>query len=192
MSDFLPQRRNPRIKGYDYSQAGYYFVTICTKGRAEILSRIKGGKSFLTPIGTLVDAEWRRSELLRSEIELDAFIVMPNHLHCIVRIIQTSERPNAGRAHDHGLETRSLSSLITGFKSSVTKLLRVSGLFPESPWQRGYYEHIIKNEMELNKIREYILNNPARWLQDRENVEILKSRMMFVNGSTTPINLRRG
>src|SRR5207244_9158443 len=102
------------------------------------------------------------------------FVVMPNHIHAIVRILETS-----GRFHSKGLEKRSLSSLVTGFKSSVTKIARLRGLCDESPWQRGYYEHIIRNEEELIRIREYIAYNPDRWEFDRENLTRLIDKMIL-------------
>ncbi len=172
MSDNFPSRRNPRIKGYNYSQDGYYFLTICSTHREEIFSTIAEGKVALTEIGKIIDREWRRSSDIRKEIELDSFVIMPNHVHAIVHILETS-----GRFHSKGLEKKSLSSLITGFKSSVTKIVRTQGLIIVSPWHRGYYEHIIRDVAELYRIREYIASNPIRWEYDRDNLSRLIGRM---------------
>ncbi len=172
MSDNLPSRQNPRVKGYDYSQGGYYFITICSTHRQEIFSTIFEGNVKLTEIGKIIDREWQRSSIIRKEIELDCFVIMPNHIHAIVRIIETS-----GRFHAKGLEKKSISSLVTGFKSSVTKIVRTQGLIVGSPWQRGYYEHIIHDVAELYRIREYIASNPIRWEHDRENLSRLIGRM---------------
>lgn len=174
MSDRFPARRNPRIKGYDYSQEGYYFITICSKNRQEIFSKITDGKLELTEIGRVIEYEWQRSSEIRKEIELDSFVIMPNHLHAIVRITKSS-----GRLHARGLEKGSIPSLITGFKSSVTKSVRLRELGSESPWQRGYYEHIIRDEQELMRIREYIALNPKKWEYDRENFSRLIERMIL-------------
>lgn len=150
---------------------------MCTVGRSEILSTIRDGTAELTAMGETIIREWQRSESIRKEIELDAFVIIPNHIHAIVRIVESSERKNK-----KGLEKHSLSSFIAGFKSSVTKQLRSEGLSAESPWQRGYYEHIIRDAEELQRIRIYIQNNPLRWEYDRDNMQVLKTRMNFVAG----------
>lgn len=175
MSENYPARRNPRLKGYDYSQEGSYFITICTRKRVEILSTVSEENVELSEIGRIVQSEWLRSQEIRKEIELDAFVIMPNHLHAIVKI-----RESTGRVHAKGLERHSLPSLIAGFKSSVTKVARTRGLVEKSFWQRGYYEHIIRGGEELLRIREYILANPSRWSTDRDNLERLISRMTAV------------
>jgi len=121
--------------------------------------------------GKTVREKWLLSSKLRSEIKLDEFVIMPNHFHAIVIIwsIGTNTVGANGRSPLR-MKPKSLSSLMAGFKSSATS--RINGLrnSPGVPvWQRNYYEHIVRNEDELNRIREYIINNPLQWQFDREN-----------------------
>ena len=121
----------------------------------------------LNNTGHIVADEWLKSAQIRAEIELDAWVVMPNHIHGIVVIID-SERgwPSASS----GPSPRSLGALVAGFKSAVTKRINAERNTSGKPvWQRNYYEHIIRNETSLNQIRQYIADNPSRWSDDREN-----------------------
>jgi len=193
-------RRSIRLKGYDYTQPGAYFVTICTHGRAPLFGRVAGGDMVPNECGTIVREEWFRSAEIRDEIELfpDEFVVMPNHVHGIVWIVATVDpagydenvRPMVG-AHGrapvvvvgatgrsplqpHGPAPRSLGSFIAGFKSAVTQRINARRGTPgERVWQRNYYEHIIRNERALNAIRRYIIDNPWRWHLDRYNPDAI-------------------
>lgn len=125
-----------------------------------------------SPAGRIVAAEWVRSGEIRREIAIDAFVVMPNHLHGIVAIDQ-SVHP-AGSAPNR--RSRSLGSLINGFKAATTRRINeLCGTVGASLWQRNYYEHVVRNEDELNRIREYIALNPAKWAADRENPMAIRS-----------------
>ena len=181
-------RRSIRLKGYDYSQTGYYFITLCTRDRQCWFGEVKNGKMYLNSIGSIVAKEWLNSAQIRQEIELDEWIVMPNHFHAIV-IIHNEINENLGRTSENHIQgehfgniqgaslaplrlrkPRSLSTLISGFKAVVTKRIneirQVSGV---SIWQRNYYEHIIRDELSLYNIRKYILENPLSWSEDPEN-----------------------
>ena len=197
-------RRSIRLKGYDYTQPGAYFVTFCSYQRDEICGEVINGEMTLSALGRIVRDEWFRSAEIRKEIRLieDEFMVMPNHGHGIAWIVDTtvgvdgvrpgaSIRPNDGvcpimeRAHtmrpNESVPTRaslrrvprSLGSFIAGFKASVTSRakneLNMTGI-----WQRNYYEHIIRNDRELNSIRWYILNNPLNWQLDRDNTQNIR------------------
>ena len=157
----IHHRRSIRLKEYDYSKAGAYFVTICTWDKKCILGEIDGEKMKLDVYGKIVFEEWHRSSEIRKEIGMDAFVIMPNHIHGIVIIHDTTiER----------MKPKSISSFIAGFKSAVTKRINQIRNTPGFPvWQRNYYEHVIRNEKELNAIREYIAYNPLRWNEDTEN-----------------------
>jgi REP element-mobilizing transposase RayT len=164
-------RRSIRLMGYDYSKSGYYFITICTYKRECILGEMINDKMIMNENGKIVESEWLRSSEIRKEIELDVYRVMPNHFHALLWIA-----PNVG-ANGHSplrnrpaLKSKSLSSLMVGFKSSVKLKINKFRNTPGVPiWQRNYYEHIIRNEKELNKIREYIINNTLKWEFDEEN-----------------------
>ncbi len=173
----VPRRKSIRLRGYDYSQAGAYFVTICTQNRACLFGEIVDGEMNLNEYGCIVMDEWIKTTEIRNEIELDEFIVMPNHFHAIVVITcrGTARRaPTKGRAptmERFGKPVAgSLPTIIRAFKSAVTKRInearRSSGT---KLWQRNFWEHIVRNENELNRIRQYIKNNPKMWAIDKLN-----------------------
>jgi len=183
----IHHRRSIRLKGYDYTQPGAYFVTFCTYQRDEIFGEVINGEMKLSPLGEIVLQEWFRSAEIRKEIRLfeDEFVVMPNHGHGIVWIVGADGvRPNMERAHVMRPNTqnqdahraslwrapRSLGSFIAGFKALVTSRAGQE-LNMTRIWQRNYYDHIIRNDRELNNIRWYILNNPLNWQLDRDNAQ---------------------
>lgn len=153
----IHHRHSIRLRDYDYSQIGAYFITICTHDRNCLFGNIIDDKMLLNEFGMLVHGEWIKSAQIRMEIKIDEFIVMPNHIHGIVIIDRKGDRPVAP----------TIGSLIGGFKSTATKQINEIRKMPRVPvWQRNYYEHIIRNEKSLYNIREYIVNNPLNWKQD--------------------------
>ncbi|MCJ7509681.1 MAG: hypothetical protein MUP14_02165 [Dehalococcoidia bacterium] len=170
-------RRSIRLPAYDYAQAGAYFVTMVTHQRQCLFGEIVGGQMRLAAYGQVVSEQWLRSALVRGEIELDAFIVMPNHIHGIVIIraqpmdVGAHDRVGAhGRAPQLYRPPRSLGSLVAGFKSAATKRVNeIRGMLGIPVWQRNYYERVIRNDEELNRIRQYMIDNPAHWEEDSEN-----------------------
>jgi REP element-mobilizing transposase RayT len=175
-----PHRRSIRLQGHDYAQAGAYFVTICTHQRAPLFGQVVDREMVLSAIGEIAQAEWLQTAVVRPSIELDAFVIMPNHMHGIVfihhdspvvgatrRVAPTiSSTPTSPSAPT--LQSGSLGAIIGQFKSVETKRIRRNpNIDPDHPlWQRNYHDHIIRNEADLNRIREYMLHNPARWQQD--------------------------
>ncbi len=168
-------RRSLRLSGYDYSQNGVYFVTICTHRKASLFGSVRGGVMTLNTVGRIVDEEWRKTASLRSNVQLDAFAVMPNHLHGIIVIHGEDELRNQLSASAESgteqngkfLQAGSLGAIIGRFKGSVTK--RVHGFANcrhQTIWQRNYYDHIVRTEKSLQAIREYVAMNPAYWEQD--------------------------
>ncbi len=183
-------RRSVRLKDYDYSKAGAYFLTICTWNKECILGGVDNEKIELSEYGKTVFEEWHQSSRIRKEMDLDEFVIMPNHIHGIVIIHDTITEQhhavvngklsieNTGQTSNVGangrsplrMKTKSISSFMAGFKSSVTKRINQIRSTPGAPfWQRNYYEYIIRGEKELNAIREYIRYNPLRWNEDTEN-----------------------
>jgi REP element-mobilizing transposase RayT len=135
----------------------------------------------LNPYGEIVRQEWFVSAHVRSEIELDVYVIMPNHLHAIV-IIVGSVVPTADWTGDHrsplprGPKNKSLGSLVAGFKAATTRRINeLAGTRSQSVWQRNYYERIIRDDSELNRIRQYIEENPDRWRFDPDNPYVLES-----------------
>lgn len=164
-------RRSIRLPGYDYRQAGAYFVTVVTHQRECLFGGIADGEMRVDGYGEVVRDEWLRSAQIRREIELDAFVVMPNHLHGIVVIRDVGAHGRAPLPLAPHRPPRSLGSFVAGFKSAVTKRINTMRRTPGLPvWQRNYWERVIRDERELDRVRQYIAENPLRWESDPENV----------------------
>ena len=181
----MSARKRIRLKGYDYSKKGFYFITICSKNRENIFGDVIVGADGCRPVqvalndfGSIVDEELKNSQIIRNEIVLDQSVVMPNHVHCIVVIGQDrmdlTGREIAGRqpSAPTGVHLkRSLSSFVQGFKSAVTTRINTLRHTPGvSVWQRSFHDHIIRNQRSLNAIRKYIANNPINWEKDIDNL----------------------
>ena len=174
-------RRSIRLKGYDYSQAGAYFITICTQDRACLFGDVVDGEMRLNDVGGMVHDEWLRTADMRPNVELDAFVVMPNHFHGIIILHPdgrgTLQRTPTTTVEQFGKPTsNTVPTIVRLFKSASTKRINEHRGTPGvSVWQRNYYEHIIRNEESLNRIRQYIYENPARWDMDRNNPHAIES-----------------
>ena len=205
-----------RLKEYDYSNPGAYFITICTKNGNCLFGEIEDGRMNLNGAGKIIETEWKDLPKRFSFAQLDEFVIMPNHIHGIIILTdrgQKSEnnisnsrgeprvRPvSVHQNHDwpdswhcqkqgeykirpyrfrpRGTLAGSLGRVIQAFKS-VSTCEYIAGVrhchgtpFRGKLWQRGYYEHVVRNAGELNRIREYIVNNPAGWFFDHENPEV--------------------
>jgi REP element-mobilizing transposase RayT len=157
-------RHSIRLQGYNYSQSGAYFITVCTYQRECLFGEIIADEMRLNSCGQIVYEEWDRTSSIRREIDLDLFIVMPNHLHAIVVIdnVEKSGAPRRAPLQTPYRPPKSLGSLVAGFKSVVTKRINLLRDTPETPvWQRNYYENIIRNEKMLTNMRQYVLSNPS-------------------------------
>lgn len=163
------RRSSIRLPWWDYSQAGWYFVTVCTKDRRCVLGEIVEGEVVLSPAGLVVEEEWQRTATIREHVSLDEFVIMPNHLHGILVFTggaeKTSHRDVSTKAN---LKPDSLGSIIGQFKSVCTKRIRGTGFGPFG-WQPRFYEHIIRDESSLETIRQYIVENPVKWELDTDN-----------------------
>ncbi|MCL5108734.1 MAG: hypothetical protein M1401_07700 [Chloroflexi bacterium] len=246
-------RQSLRLSQYDYTSTGAYFITTCTYEKACLLGLIEGGRFVPNEYGVIVEEEWLRSAELRREVCLDAYQVMPNHLHAVVLLAGTAGPAPSGPTSDSvvgatggtsamardsvvatggtsamaqdsvgatggmsamaqdsvgatggtvamaqdsvgatggtsamaqdsvgatgrsplrpsGPAPRSLGALLAGYKAAVTKRVNELRGTPGRPvWQRNYYEHIVRDERELARVRDYILGNPGRWQEDEEN-----------------------
>jgi putative transposase len=192
-------RRSIRLKGYDYTQAGLYFITICCQNRAYLFGDIVNGEMILNEFGQIAFNEWVKTTEIRNNVELGEFVVMPNHIHGIIRLLGRGElhsphnesggqpphielgvfnTPQPPQPPDNELgvfntpqppqrgPSQSIGAIIRGYKSSVTKQLGLLG-FNKKLWQRNYFEHIIRNEHSYQRISQYIINNPAKWEEDK-------------------------
>ncbi|MFH1665640.1 MAG: transposase [Candidatus Omnitrophota bacterium] len=172
-------RKSVRLRNYDYTQEGAYYVTVCvnedvcrgaSRSALDIFGRIENGEMILNGMGQIINDSWQWLEKQYKYIKLDEFIVMPNHIHGIVCI----NNPRMGVIQKEGgsrtaptVKLKPLGRLIGAFKTVSTKQINIIRDTPGMRlWQRNYYEHVIRDESDLNRIREYITNNPLRWEED--------------------------
>jgi len=166
-------RRSIRLKGYDYKRSGAYFVTVCIQNRACLFGAAANGEMQLNNAGEIAKAAWDELPARFPSVCLDAFIVMPNHVHGIVVVGAQFIAPPVGSGTapiNQGAINRAptLGEIIRAYKAVSTRLIRQAGV-TDFAWQRNYYEHMVRDEKSLNRIRQYILDNPARWPFDHEN-----------------------
>lgn len=176
---FKHHRRSIRLRGYDYSQVGAYFVTICEVNRECIFGEIVDGEMQPNQFCEIVLKWWNDLPKYYSPVELHDFVVMPNHMHGIIAITDVgagsprpmaSRRPIQGRGNPAPTPTRTLGQLVGYFKFQITKEInQIRDTKYAKVLQRDYFEHIIRNEREWNAIAKYIYDNPANWLVDLDN-----------------------
>ena len=196
--DIHPRRRSIRLKGYDYSRPGAYFVTICTQDRQCLFGKVVDGEMRLNRLGAIAHQCWQNIPGHFPHVALDTYVIMPNHVHGIIWIVNDPNEPTndvgaktvgaknfsplRSPNHAHGQWTnddsprplgtsKTIGSIVRGFKIGVTKWARQHGNIPVV-WERNYYEHIVRDENELNRIREYINNNPLNWAMDQDNPNV--------------------
>jgi putative transposase len=205
----LHRRRNIRLKGYDYARGGAYFVTTCTQDRACLFGEIVDDTVRLNDAGVVVETWWLELGRKFPSVQTDEYVVMPNHLHGILVIEET--RPvgadlvgadlrvcpgtgtvtgtgaHAGAPQPAPLRRTSLSEMVQWFKTMSTNAY-IQGVkeaawpaFRGRVWQRNYYEHIVRDEDSLQRIRKYINDNPLQWSLDREN----PAKPVGMNASST-------
>ncbi|MBN1848579.1 MAG: transposase [Deltaproteobacteria bacterium] len=182
----LPQRKSIRLKGYDYSRAGLYFITICTQMRLCLFGEIRNGEMILNDAGMMIKTLWHEIPIYYHEFNVHEFVVMPNHVHGIVEIASNPKSVGAGpracpvnkcqrtNGQPQGVApTMSLSDIVHRFKTLTTKRY-IDGVnnndwqrFNKKLWQRNFYEHIIRDHESYLKIAEYIQTNPLKWREDK-------------------------
>jgi REP element-mobilizing transposase RayT len=194
----IHHRRSIRLQGYDYSQNGAYYVTLCTQNRECLFGEIVNGEMILNEYGKMVEQCWNNLSNHYDNIELDAYVIMPNHFHGIILITDTVD--NVGAIHElplHELPLHEsplqlplhespiqspqqrrkmlLPKIVGRFKMNSAKQINQMRNTPGiSVWQRNYYEHIIRNDKSLENIRNYIINNPSEWYYDDYNPKKVK------------------
>jgi putative transposase len=168
----MRQRHSIRLPGYDYSQPGAYFVTFCTRGRECLFGSVVNCEMQLNDMGRKVWLVWKDLPRRFANVTLDAFTVMPNHIHGIIFVGAQFIAPNQLALAQRGAMNRAptLGEIVRTYKAVSTRLIRQS-ISPGFVWQRNYYEHVIRDDHSLERIRDYIANNPARWAEDEENPE---------------------
>jgi len=172
-----------RLKDWDYSSPGHYFVTLCTKDRANYFGRVIGGIVERSDMGRVAQECWKNIPAHFPYVELSEFVVMPNHVHGIIRI-----KPRHGvetqyfaslqhvQRNQFGPQSGNLGSIIRGFKIGVKKWATMNHM--DFQWQPGFYEHIIRGEESLRNIRQYIMENPLKWEFDSENPDVIRNSLL--------------
>ncbi|MFC3852001.1 transposase [Salinispirillum marinum] len=156
-----PTRISPQPKDFDYSTAGAYFLTLCTHQKTCIFGNVIDGKMYSNALGKIVLEEW--SELEETYFKLDAFILMPNHVHGVVWLKGLSQKTNLLFQ-----PKPNITKLISRFKMrSAKRINELQGRQDQPLWQRGYWDRVVRDETELTHIREYIKHNPKKWALDR-------------------------
>lgn len=169
--------RSIRLKSRNYGKKGLYYITICTKGRQLFLGQIVNGQTILSQIGQIAEKEWLRTPTIRPDmnIQLGEFVIMPNHIHAIIKI--GTNIHNDGKMHlfepgvlnrTHSMQLRefapqykNLASIVRGFKSAVTMYARLNNI--EFDWLPRYHDQVIRHGLHYSRIRKYILDNPKKW-----------------------------
>ncbi|MFH1846588.1 MAG: transposase [Candidatus Omnitrophota bacterium] len=173
-------RKSIRLKNYDYSKEGAHYVTICAHDRKCIFGDVQNGEVLLNGMGNIVKFTWLGLPQHNKNVELDEYIVMPNHMHGIIKIVGAGSKPARNDNQDYntlynynraGLEPaptwHGLSEIVRQFKTFSAKRINQMNETPGTClWQRNFYEHVIRDESDLTRIREYIRNNPAGWEKD--------------------------
>jgi len=184
-------RRSIRLKGYDYSMPGAYFITICTNNRECLFGEIIDGEMKLNDAGRMIERWYFELANKFLDIQCDEFVIMPNHFHCIIIIVETDINVGADlsvcpidKRQSHRIAPTPTSSsiprVVQWFKTMTTneyiRNVKQNNWIPfiRRLWQRNYYEHIIRNDKSLDKIRQYIINNPLKWEMDFENINNVK------------------
>lgn len=163
MSD-LPRRKPPRLTEYSYASNGAFFVTVCTKNKAHLFGNVVGAGHLAGPhiqlssIGSIVDRHIRTIPYVYFGVFVDSYVVMPNHIHLLLRFDRESGPARCPAP------TSDLPKIIGAFKSLCSREAKIS------LWQRGYYEHIIRNREDYNACAEYIANNPSKWTDSKNNL----------------------
>ena len=154
-----PRRKRLRLSEYDYATAGAYFVTICVRDRRCMFGTVVNNAMSLNSWGRIVEDCWYDLRVHYPTVDLDAFVVMPNHVHGILALKPASAHQTA----------YALTEIVRAFKTFSARAINARRRMKQTLWQRGYFDRIIRNEKELMRIREYIDNNPVAWQYDREN-----------------------
>ncbi|MBU2044917.1 MAG: transposase [Candidatus Omnitrophica bacterium] len=215
-------RKMTRLKEYDYSQSGYYYITICVNDRTESFGKVVDGKMLLNKTGTIVGECWENIADNFDNVELGEYIIMPNHIHGIITICRglihqtrNNDDNQTRNNNNHNKSTRiitgmtnqtgminhaptdwilmknhktTLGKIIRHFKARATKIIHDSNI-NDFKWQRSFYDHIIRDDISLNRIREYIINNPVNWDTDENNIRNHKGRGLIHQTRNNGINL---
>jgi putative transposase len=163
-------RRSTRLQHFDYSQAGAYFVTVVTYERTSLFGNIVNGEMWLSDVGRLVQSVWYDLPMHYQRVGCDAFVIMPNHIHGVIVLTDVAVGAGLKPAPTSRPMRHGLSEIVRGLKTfSARRINKIRNTPGASVWQRNYFEHVVRSEAELSRIREYVVNNPLQWELDIEN-----------------------
>ncbi len=166
-----PHRRSIRLQGYDYTQSGAYYITIVTHQREHLFGEVVDGEMNLNRFGLIAREQWQKLQRRFKHLELFEFIIMPNHIHGIIVITCEAEGPTKARLERFGKPVGgSIPTIVRSYKSAVAlRINLVRGTKGHEVWQSNYYEHVIRDEQDLQAKCGYIAANPSNWPDDEEN-----------------------
>ncbi len=167
--NMLPKRKHIRLSGFDYSSAAAYFITICVKNKENLFGEIRNGVMGLSEIGNIACLYLQRITTLRKYIELDEYVVMPNHIHFILVIKESDKQYDLGSLKANAFAqpiAGSVSVIVNQYKGAVKKWCTANG-YTNFEWQSRFYDHIIRNDESFERIQNYIITNPINWEKDK-------------------------
>ena len=171
------QRRTFRLRGYDYTQPGAYFVTICTAERLCVLGDVVDGQVALSRDRRIVARAWTGLANHYGHVEFDAFVVMSNHVHGVIMLADAINETGRAGLKPAPTTRHALREIVRAFKTFSARRVNIDrDSIGEPVWQRNYYEHVVRNERELEAVREYILANPAKWEEDEDSPVLASPR----------------
>jgi REP element-mobilizing transposase RayT len=161
-------RKSIRLKGYDYTLPGAYFVTVCTKDRINMFGTIIDGVMMMNNLGNIVQKTWNDLPCHVKNIQLDMFVIMPDHIHGIINIVDSSV--GAGSEPAPTGKCFGLPEIVRQLKTFSARRINQLRNTPQQPvWQRNYYERVLRDNKELDAARKYIFYNPLQWEMDNEH-----------------------
>ena len=167
-----PRRRSIRLRGYDYSTPGAYFITVCTQNRLPLFGEVANDKMASNRLGEVVQNSWEKLPDHYDDLILDAFVLMPNHVHGVIILEDGTTGVGAGfkPALPASRRRHGVPEIVRAFKTFSARRINKMRESPGTPvWQRGFYDHVIRNQHELGRVRAYVMDNPRKWSEDVDN-----------------------
>ena len=170
MNNHLPERKPQRFNEFDYNTPAWYYLTMCTDDKKHLFGKVVNGSMLLNDFGKIVDNCWNEIPKHFANVQLDYYVIMPNHIHGII-ILDVGDANCASRKSDEDRTKMKLPIVIQQFKRQCTQLIKTRYNYSGKIWQRSFYERIIRNEKELYQIRKYIDQNALKWELDDHIIE---------------------
>jgi putative transposase len=183
----MPTRKHIRLRDFDYSSGNAYFITVCVKGFDYRFGEIRNGIMGLSDIGNIAACYLQNIPLFRTDAVLDEFIIMPDHLHCIIELKHRAFSSENFNRYGKPVAD-SVSMIINQYKGAVKKWCNRNG-FCDFEWQGKFYDHVIRDNKEYWAIKNYIINNPSKWDRDRSRSDLPSANPPSANPSLANLPL---